>query len=275
MKTLEAEVAENRVRREANRKAAEQSASRGKSHMRRWAKWAIEPLNAAMHALRLARLKAERRKRIAEYLERDGFKGLQVGCGPHINSGWHNSDIFMPRPFFRGFTKQESELDLHVDITEPLPYPDDSLDAIYAEEVLEHVPNPAGRAFLSEAKRVLRPGGVLRLTTPDALGICKVFAGGVPDVDVEHWEPFWLNPYWSREYWLNGQFYLYGHQHLWTFEELSDALGQSGFKKVERVEPMQTNSEMPQLANLERHAVSNPEILRIDAHVRQIVEATA
>jgi ubiquinone/menaquinone biosynthesis C-methylase UbiE len=47
---------------------------------------------------------------------------------------------------------------------EPLPLADNSADAVWAGEVIEHVADVA--PWLSEVRRVLRPGGTLLLTTP-------------------------------------------------------------------------------------------------------------
>jgi len=44
------------------------------------------------------------------------------------------------------------------------PLPDASFDTVWAGEVIEHVADTA--AWLSEVRRVLRPGGVLLLSTP-------------------------------------------------------------------------------------------------------------
>jgi SAM-dependent methyltransferase len=45
-----------------------------------------------------------------------------------------------------------------------IPLEDSSVDLVWCSEVLEHVPDTA--ALLSEARRVLRTGGRLLLTTP-------------------------------------------------------------------------------------------------------------
>jgi len=50
---------------------------------------------------------------------------------------------------------------------EPLPYPDAAFDVVTCSEVIEHLEN--FRALLREAHRVLRPGGLLVLTTPNVL----------------------------------------------------------------------------------------------------------
>jgi SAM-dependent methyltransferase len=59
-----------------------------------------------------------------------------------------------------------AQLDLN---THPLPYPDASFDLVTCSEVLEHVENY--RAVLREIRRVLKPGGLMVVTTPNVLNM--------------------------------------------------------------------------------------------------------
>jgi SAM-dependent methyltransferase len=59
-----------------------------------------------------------------------------------------------------------SQLDLNA---QPLPYPDESFDLVTCSEVLEHVEN--FRAVLREIRRVLKPGGLMVITTPNVLNM--------------------------------------------------------------------------------------------------------
>ena len=65
----------------------------------------------------------------------------------------------------------------------PIPAPDVSADVVYADQVLEHMPGiDAARAFVAEARRVLRPGGTFFVVVPDYLKERTFFW----DVDYTH-----------------------------------------------------------------------------------------
>jgi SAM-dependent methyltransferase len=55
----------------------------------------------------------------------------------------------------------------HIDPVElsPLPFPDNHFDTVLSFQVIEHVPSVAN--YLSEIRRVLRPGGTFICATPD------------------------------------------------------------------------------------------------------------
>jgi predicted SAM-dependent methyltransferase len=48
-----------------------------------------------------------------------------------------------------------------------IPCADDSAAAVYGSYMIEHLDRAEARAFLGEVRRILRPGGVLRIAAPD------------------------------------------------------------------------------------------------------------
>src|SRR5262245_20991131 len=65
----------------------------------------------------------------------------------------------------------------------PILAPDSSVDAVYADQVLEHMSGiDAARDFVAEARRVLRPGGFFFVVVPDYLKERTFFW----DVDYTH-----------------------------------------------------------------------------------------
>jgi predicted SAM-dependent methyltransferase len=60
-----------------------------------------------------------------------------------------------------------SNFDMDVPINKPLPWPDNHVEFIVASHVAEHVKPVEAFDFFRECHRILRPGGVVRITVPD------------------------------------------------------------------------------------------------------------
>lgn len=92
---------------------------------------------------------------------------LDLGCG----SGWI-ADHFSDYTGIDGSPEMVAAAVEHGrpvqlgDVTQTLPFPDASFDGVVLKDLLEHVPDPV--AVVLEAKRVLRPGGAVFASSPDA-----------------------------------------------------------------------------------------------------------
>jgi ubiquinone/menaquinone biosynthesis C-methylase UbiE len=100
-----------------------------------------------------------------------GERALDVGCGEGrlaselARAGVRVVGIDVAEEPLRRAREHDPALDLRlVDADGPWPIEDASFDAVWAGETIEHVADTAG--WLSEARRVLRPGGRLLLSTP-------------------------------------------------------------------------------------------------------------
>lgn len=89
---------------------------------------------------------------------------LNIGCGSRVHPDWINIDIVALAP----------NVIVH-NISEGLPFGDDSADAVYHSHVLEHLRHSDAPKFLAECFRILAPGGVMRVVVPDLETICRLY----------------------------------------------------------------------------------------------------
>jgi len=91
---------------------------------------------------------------------------LNLGCGQRFcaDTNWTNVD----------FHSAHGRVIAH-DLKRPFPFADDTFDAVYHSHVLEHFQVNDGRRFIGECRRVLKPGGVLRVAVPDGAQICRLY----------------------------------------------------------------------------------------------------
>ncbi len=162
---------------------------------------------------------------IRRYLARQQQRRLNVGCGGNRIPGWLNADRFPPP----GVT--------FMDATKPLPFDDAAFDAVLCEHMVEHIPKAAGIALIGEFRRILQPGGIARLVTPDLNWFARriieaVPAGGRDDTYrafLRDWhqlpEVSWCDA-------INLCFYEHGHRYIWSIEELRGAMEAAGFVDI-------------------------------------------
>ncbi len=105
--------------------------------------------------------------------------------------------------------------DVYVDLSKKLPFPDASVDAIFCEEAIEHISLEAGKQLLQECWRILKPGGAIRLATPDL-----------------NWFTSKLSQSHTHCHELNQIFYEHGHCYLYTREALQFYCQEAGFIEV-------------------------------------------
>ncbi len=106
---------------------------------------------------------------------------LDVGCGnardgrviaPHV-AGWVGVDIslLMLKEGRHALIKEKLPAPLVLGDATRLPFDDSVFDKVYCSEVIEHIPE--WRGMLPEMRRVLRPGGLVVLTTPNRLSLYR------------------------------------------------------------------------------------------------------
>jgi len=182
---------------------------------------------------------------LRRYLRRPGPHHLHLGAGGAGLSGWLNTDLHPERwPAVR------------LNATRLFPLPTGAFDCIFSEHMIEHLPLDGARRMLSECFRVLKPGGRLRLATPDLDRVLRLYAS--PDAPPQAEYLRWAVPYGRHPTDLppaivviNSLFHDHGHQFLFDETSLRDLLNLAGFTDVHRCAPGE--SDDPQLRGLEIH----------------------
>jgi SAM-dependent methyltransferase len=126
---------------------------------------------------------------------------LHLGAFDQVFDGWVNTDItphiWLARiPFASTLARSLgliSELRYrqhrsgifrrlrYVDISRRFPFTDNSIDAIFASHLLEHIPRKDALHCLTECHRVLKPGALIRLAIPDLDALIRDYDPADPD----------------------------------------------------------------------------------------------
>lgn len=215
---------------------------------------------------KLTALKKKKEQPVMQSIMETQLPRLNIGCATNIFPfpGWINYDrdsvaqYLIDIKTYHDFTgKPESEkqlvkymqgggvVDFRVqDLKLGFPqHADNSIESIYLGQMIEHL-NPIYETpkFLGECHRMLKPGGVIRLTTPDMDLLIKAYLNGQMDkfAGDQPWFYKEADPSAQLAYlmygacgpnctWNNYE----GHMFLFTQKSMTAALEKAGFKDVQ------------------------------------------
>lgn len=161
---------------------------------------------------------------------------LNWGCGSWVPESWVNADL------------HEGEgIDWSGDILDGLPCEDDHFDYVVSVHALPMIPIPRLVEVLAELRRVLKPGGTLRLCLPDLdKGIAAYQRGDrdhfmVPDEDFES---------------LGGKFIVHMLWYGWTItmfttDFIEELLTAAGYIDVQHLAHLQSATNLPGITDLD------------------------
>ncbi len=201
----------------------------------------------------------------SNFMTRD-LKRLNVGCGDVPTVGWVNYDnsfslrlaqwpllvmalrnvglITETQQRFMQFVRGRDIR--YANAVKHIPEPDGVADVVYTCHMLEHLERREAESFLREARRVLVPGGILRIAVPDLRHHAKLYLReGDADAFIE-------NLYVSvpRPSGLIGMltYLLIGERHhLWMYDgaSLCRLLRKAGFNNAQVLSPGKTTIADP------------------------------
>lgn len=160
------------------------------------------------------------------------MKKLHLGCGTNYIKGWINIDL------------DSKVADKRLDLTKGLPYSSNTISYIYSEHFIEHLSYAEFKKLLFECYRVLAPGGIIRISTPDLRFVVDCYITNNLEGCKEH---LWCPETACRM--INDCFSRWGHKYMYDREELALCLLEAGFSNTKLCEWKQ--SEHAEFFNIE------------------------
>jgi predicted SAM-dependent methyltransferase len=145
---------------------------------------------------------------------------INLGSGHWKLEGWVNVDI-----------DPDSEPDVLADLSGPLPFDDGVAGFMHTEDFIDQLDLSGARRFLLECHRILAPGGVIRILTPDVEQLARMYLES-PGELLTLWRknvPVPLQLDTAAEV-LNMGMRFAGHTFLYDAETLSGLLQECGFE---------------------------------------------
>jgi len=180
---------------------------------------------------------------VSRYMKTHPVRKLQIGAHVFLLPGWLNSDLY-----------PQSINSISLDATKTFPIPTATFDYVFSEHQIEHIPYEKAVAMLGECRRILRPGGKIRLALPSLDRMIELF-----QLDRTNLQDRYIN-YMTNRSWptvrdpipcfaINSAFMDWGHRFLYDQATLRRTLEMAGFAHIQFFTP--GVSDDPNLTGIE------------------------
>jgi predicted SAM-dependent methyltransferase len=182
---------------------------------------------------------------VKAYLATHQVRKLEIGARVASLDGWLSTDV-----------DPASEDTVFLDATKPFPFDCGTFDYIYCEHMIEHISWQKGQAMFRECHRALKPGGVMRIATPDLeviLGLYSPTLAAEQKDYIEYIVRKALSEVSTHKaaFVINNAFRNWGHQFIYDGNLLTLALERCGFIDIRRCVYGESNEE--HLRQIEMH----------------------
>jgi predicted SAM-dependent methyltransferase len=150
------------------------------------------------------------------------YNCLNIGCGSRVKSyPWINLDYQMNK-----------KMPLYINISKKMKFRSESISYVYAEHVVEHIPQEKQIQFFKESLRVLKKGGILRIILPHINPFQNINNNNLNNLKTAYFAKKYI--YNNKSDIINDLFRNHGHKYLWFEDDLIHELNKVGFVKVEK-----------------------------------------
>src|SRR5262249_15385709 len=180
-------------------------------------------------------------RRPGTFIIQEYLNDLPAGSDVKVVFGGHWSN----NPGWLVLTEQDQ------DITAPLQFGDGSVDVVFSEHVIEHVPFAGAVRFLAESVRILKKGGIGRIVCPMLDRMVHADFQGERGAQYIHnsLQPFFADEEQIlRDLGINGVveqplpfffaflYFGHGHRFIWTSDLMITVMKAVGFSEASRVD---------------------------------------
>ncbi len=139
---------------------------------------------------------------------------VNLGCGEQSGPEYINVDV-VPAPHIH-YVHDIKVLDM---------FASESVDLLYASHVMEHIPRHELPVTIAEWKRVLKPGGTLRVSVPNFDNLLKVYTASGNTIDTILAQLLGQEPPYNN------------HYSVWNLDHAKKIFLEQGFSEVRLWDP--------------------------------------
>ncbi len=159
---------------------------------------------------------------------------IYMGAGNDRIKDFTHIEINVNKQFKNGKVVDKPEI--IGDITKRLELDDNCADFIYSNQTMEHLTYPEFIDCLIECKRILKTGGVIRISVPSLDAMISDYVAGVR-AEEDEWEIDPTMPLDNHTDLFISRLLYHDHRYLHNFDTLERALKRGGFEFVQEKKP--------------------------------------